>query len=612
MAAYAAAVSDPQSASYHQYLTPDQFQARYGATPQQVQAVESWLRGSGLTITAVDAHTITASGSISATERAYGTSLHQYTVQGKSFRAPVRDAQVPASVAGAVLTVVGLDNMPIKMTTSSLVGQVTTSAVKGVTGVRATATEGSDGAVFLGPSKCSSYFGQLKDTTDPAFNGKSGYPYAICGYVPSQLRGAYGVSASGLTGRGVTVAVVDAYGSTTMLADANQYAVNHGDAPFRAGQYTEYVTPANWENVAACGGAAGWAPEEALDVEMAHGYAPNANVVYVGGNSCSDADLLSAWQLIVDNHLADIVSNSWGEIMHGPAGYFDTSIIAPYEQTLEQATIEGIGFTVSSGDCGDNSPAAAAGGANCDPNTTEAQTQWPASDQWVTAVGGTALAISNTAGKYKFETSMGDLRSVLSSDGTSWQPFPGFFYFGGGGGTSEDFNQPWYQTFAVPSQLSHNELNGTHTKAAHRVIPDVAMSGDLIASTLVGISDGSPYSEAGYGGTSVSAPSFAGILADAIQARHGVPLGFANPALYLRQGLYTDVVENPSATGLHNGQTLSAILDLGLNADGSRRVRDYALGQDYGLTAAHGFDNATGLGSPNALFLESFRFGFPF
>ena len=61
----------------------------------------------------------------------------------------------------------------------------------------------------------------------------------------------------------------------------------------------------------------GRAPEEALDVEMAHGLAPDANIVYVGANSCEDTDLDAALTNIVDNHLADIVSNSWGEIMHG-------------------------------------------------------------------------------------------------------------------------------------------------------------------------------------------------------------------------------------------------------------------------------------------------------
>lgn len=595
LAAYAQAVSDTTSPSYGKYLSAADAIARFGPSAAGTAALKAYLSGHGIAVTSTTAHYLDVSGTAAQVQAAFGTRLDNYSTSTGTHHAPVGDVALPNGVAAGVLSVVGLDGVtntaarPDSISVSKSVGESSSTSTP-ATGV---------------PEACSTYWGQYTATGFPA-----GYtattPTAPCSYYPAQLRNAYGVSQTGLTGKGATIAIVDAYGSSTMLADANQYATNHGDAPFRPGQYTEYVTPANWELQAACGGAAGWAPEEALDVEMAHGYAPDANVVYVGGNSCSDADLLSAWQLIVDNHLADIVSNSWGEIMHGPAGYFDTSIIAPYEQTLEQAAIEGIGFNASSGDCADSSPAASATGVNCDPNTTEAQTQWPASDKWITAVGATALAISNSSGKYKFETAMGDDRSVLSADGTSWQPFPGYFYFGGGGGTSEDFTQPWYQTEAVPGRLSHHLMNGTVTKTAHRVIPDVAMNGDLITSTLVGLSDGSPYSEAGYGGTSVSSPSFAGILADAIQAQGGFPVGFANPALYVRQGLYTDVTENPFATGLKNGQTLSAILDRGFSSTGVRIARDYALGQDYGLTATWGFDNATGLGSPTARFLESF------
>ena len=55
---------------------------------------------------------------------------------------------------------------------------------------------------------------------------------------------------------------------------------------------------------------------QSLDVDMAHGLAPDANVLYVGANSCNDNDLLAAEAYVVDNHAADVVSNSWGTIMH--------------------------------------------------------------------------------------------------------------------------------------------------------------------------------------------------------------------------------------------------------------------------------------------------------
>jgi subtilase family serine protease len=289
-----------------------------------------------------------------------------------------------------VLTVSGLDNMPLKMTTSSLVGQVTTSVAKGVTGAEATASKGSDGATFLGPLPCSAYYGQIKDTTDPAFNGATGYPYAICGYVPSQMRGAYGVDETGLTGRGVTVAIVDAYGSFTMLADANQYATNHGDPAFRSGQYVESVTPSQWTDLSTCQGQAGWAGEETLDVEAVHAMAPGAKIHYYGSNSCNDPDFLKVFDTIVDQRSADIVSDSWGGVIYSTTGNESPSAIAEYTHTFQQGAIEGISFQFSSGDCGAEDPST---GCGQNDTSTTPQADFPTSDGWATSVGGTSVAI---------------------------------------------------------------------------------------------------------------------------------------------------------------------------------------------------------------------------
>jgi subtilase family serine protease len=390
-----------------------------------------------------------------------------------------------------------------------------------------------------------------------------------------------------------------------MLADADQYAVNHGDKAFKSGQYTEYVDPTQWQDQDLCGGPEGWAPEEALDVEMAHGLAPDAKVVYVGANSCNDDDLLSAITTIVDQHLADVVSNSWGEIMHTSDNLdVSASEIAAYEQVFKQAAAEGIGIGFSAGDCGDSSPLAAATGANCQADTTRAQANWPDSDPWVTSVGGTALGIDSKSGSYGFETDMGTLRSNLSADGTSWVPsVPAPFYFGGGGGTSEDFAQPAYQRRSVPDSLSHTLMTGAHSRTAKRVTPDVSMVGDLYTSVLVGISDGADYSEAGYGGTSVSSPEFAAIQADALQARHHA-IGFANPLLYAHPDQLRDVVDENAA---HHAKTpLSSIVDFG-QINGALTVRLVAFGQDTSLNAVRGYDDATGLGTPTLSYLTGGR-----
>jgi len=607
LAAYAKAVSSPSSGQYDRFLTPTQEQQRFGATAQQVAAVRAWAAGAGLTVVGSDLHYLDVHGTATAVDRAFGTRLHEYDVHGKLLQAPATDAVLPVSVASAILGVTGLsDNAPTMRSQAEPVGNAVQGAVSETAGKPKPAPKPKPGLPTV--STCSAYWGQKKVSGAP-----KGYTatttFDQCSYTPAQLRKAYGVTASGLTGKGATVAIVDAYGSSTMLADADRFAVNHGDKAFRKGQYTEVLTPKLWTQTGAndgCGGGpAGWAGEESLDVEMVHGLAPDANVVYVGANSCSDQDLMAALSTIVDKHLADVVSSSWSGLMHTTSGDESPATIAAYEQIFQQGATEGIGFDFSAGDCGDQSKAAAATGSNCDNTTTEAQTGFPSSDNWVTDVGGSALGIKDASGSYGFETDMGTLRSALSTDGKSWNPYPGTFYFGGGGGTSQDFAQPWYQGPVVPSKLAHTLMTGAVSKTAQRVTPDVAMNGDLYTSVLVGMSDGTPYSEGGYGGTSVSSPEFSGIQADAIQARHGRAIGFANPSIYERAGSadFHDVVNNTLGKGQ---QPLNSVADFGV-VSGSLRVRLVAFGRDFGLAATKGYDDATGVGSPDAAYLESFR-----
>ncbi|WP_435177759.1 S53 family peptidase, partial [Actinacidiphila sp. bgisy145] len=603
LTAYATAVSDPASASYGKFLTAAQYQARFGATKAQIAAVQKWAEDAGLKVVGTTSHAITVKGTNAALTKAFGTGERQYKVSGELRHAPAKDVKVPASVSSAVLGVSGLastgsnvaqpDSHKVTADTATAKSTKSTAAGKGDTTLPTTAT-------------CSAYWGEKTAKGAPAGYTNKDVPFDQCSLYPSQIRKAYGITATGLTGKGATVAIVDAYGSSTMEADADQYATNHGDKAFRKGQYTEYVDSSQWTNQDLCGGPDGWAPEEALDVEMAHGLAPDANVVYVGANSCTDDDLLAAITKIVDHHLADVVSNSWGEIMHTTDDADVTATeIAAYEQVFQQAAIEGIGIGFSAGDCGDSSPLAAATGANCQTDTSRAQANWPDSDPWVTSVGGTALALSDKSGKYGFETDMGTTRSSLSADGKSWTPAAASapFYFGGGGGTSEDFAQPGYQRGVVPSTLSHTLMTGQKTSQAKRVTPDISMVGDLYTSVLVGISDGADYSEGGYGGTSVSSPEFAAVQADAIQGAHHA-IGFANPAIYARSHLTTDVVDKQAQ---HSSTPLSSVYDAGV-VNGNLIVRLIGFGQDTSLNAVHGFDDATGVGSPNATYLRSFRF----
>ena len=598
LAAYARAVSTPTNAEYRHYLTPAQQAAAFGPTSTQLRKVDSWLTGAGLRISGTTEQFVSVTGTAAAVGRAFSTQLREYQLAGHVYHAPDRNAAVPAGLAAAVLGVSGLDNAP---QVSHVAGAPTPDGAKRV-------VRRSGGPPNLGLSPCSTYWGQQTPAKLPDAYGHSA-PLPVCGYAPNQLRDAYGVAATGLTGKGVTVAIVGAYGSPTVESDANTFDQDNSFRQFGAGQFSEILTPTAWNSQSTCGGTAGWQPEESLDVEAVHTMAPAAKVLYVGANSCQDTDLLSASAAIVDQHLASIVTNSWDRDIFDTNGNDPVATIEAYTQLYEEGAAEGIGFYFASGDCSTEDPAVVPNGLSCDAHSSEPQTTFPASDPWVTAVGATAIGIG-AHDNYLFETGMGDSESTMRS-GTSWaSPLPGTFLFGAGGGTSNYFSQPPYQRGIVPDSLSRTLLTGGNSATAMREVPDVAMEGDLFAATLVGFTQplpgGSPgFAEAGYGGTSVAVPLFAGVQADAQQAAGGVPIGFANPEIYQRyqrlgQAAFRDITDHPG------GQTFALAIDEGMS-DGVQGGSLFTLGADWMLHATAGYDDVTGVGSPAPGYLHSFR-----
>jgi subtilase family serine protease len=461
------------------------------------------------------------------------------------------------------------------------------------------------------PQPCSDYYNQLRTTTLPPGFGNR-LPYAVCGYTPAQLRSAYGVDGvNGVdelggssdvgtgAGAGVTVAVLDAYASPTMLADADTYAAGHGDPAFKPGQYTEHVKPSSWNSQSVCGGTASWAGEESLDVEAVHAMAPRADILYYGANSCQDSDLLAALTDIVTHRLADVITDSWGGPLHSPSGDEPAATVTRYDQIFQLAAVEGITVDFSTGDCGANDPATTCGGASGE-GSSRPQTTFPASDPWVTAVGGTSLAIGQD-GEADWQSAWGTRAWALNGAGTGWSPLG--WVFGGGGGASADFAQPWYQAPVVPLPLSDTLLTGASASSPRRTVPDVSLDADPFTGMLVGQTQPLPggttgYAESSIGGTSLASPLLAGIEADAISAAHGRPLGFVNPALYYLAGTraLTDVTATPLGTDRAPAEVFPA-------SDGVSTVLAQ-LGDDRQLTAATGYDLATGLGSPADCFVE--------
>src|SRR5262249_19255981 len=102
---------------------------------------------------------------------------------------------------------------------------------------------------------CAENYGQKVATAQPKAYGKH-QSRAMCALLPKQLRGAYGATPSGLTGKAATVATVDAYAAPTMIEGASAYSTKYGERPSAKAQCQEAM-PATFDNTDACG-AAGW------------------------------------------------------------------------------------------------------------------------------------------------------------------------------------------------------------------------------------------------------------------------------------------------------------------------------------------------------------------
>jgi subtilase family serine protease len=214
----------------------------------------------------------------------------------------------------------------------------------------------------------------------------------------------------------------------------------------------------------------------------------------------------------------------------------------------------------------------------------------------VTAVGGTSLGVG-ADGSTVLQTGWETGKSVLS-DGTYTPAAPGAFLYGSGGGTSTLFPEPDYQQGVVPPRLA-----GVNKAFPGRVVPDISMDGDPNTGFLEGQTQqfksgggGVQYGEYRIGGTSLSSPLFAGVMALADDLA-GSPHGFINPALYALAGStsITDVT-HADAADVRNDYVNSVNGKKGIVTS----VRTFDLG-GLEIATAPGYDNTTGLGVPNGL-----------
>jgi subtilase family serine protease len=278
---------------------------------------------------------------------------------------------------------------------------------------------------------------------------------------------------------------------------------------------------------------------------------------------------------VVDQNAASIVTNSYGE----PEAAQDSANVAAEQQVFLQGGMQGISWMFSSGDNGDEAS-----------NTGLKQADGSASDPYVTAVGGTADAI-DASGSFAFQTGWGTEKYALSPDAKSWTPLG--YQYGAGGGESSLFNKPAYQNGVVPASYGSG-----------RQVPDVALDADPTTGMLVGetqsFPDGKYYAEYRIGGTSLASPLMAGMTALRSQNAKG-RLGFLNPTIYKEAGStsFNDVKGTPKDAGNVRADYVN-----GLDATDGLTYSVRTFNQDASLATKKGWDDVTGVGTPNPTWIN--------
>jgi subtilase family serine protease len=606
-------VSSPGSKLFHHYLSDARWTSRFGPTKGEVARAESWLRSQGIKIVAVpkDRLLVEARGTASQVEKAFGTKLGMFKVNGHQVRLASSAITVPGSLASAVTGTVGVNQYVATTHLSTQLG-----AAKGVKAKAA--QEPAPPAGFRNPQPCSSYWGQKTDTADSGSlyaPYTSPLPYDICGYKPAQLRGGYGLNPAvnkGDNGSGVGIAIVDAYDSPTLLSDAQRYfQMNDPAHPLTSGQFFN-DEPATVGNEAACA-ASGWFAEQSLDVESSHTMAPGADILFVGAQDCFDSSLLAALNTAVTSG-ASVVSDSWGDV----AGdlLVDAATKTAFDNTFMLADSTGVSVLFSTGDDGDNF---------ADFGLTAPD--YPPSSPFDTAVGGTTLEVNKNNARqaeYGWSTAKQTLcASSTKNCGTATTPAGSLAWQAGdGAGTSYTYTQPFYQAGVVPSALALRNEN-LFGPTPLRVIPDMSMDADAQSGMLIGLTQTFPkgtfYGQFKEGGTSLASPLLAGVVADADQAA-GQSLGFLNPVLYKADkqtpSVFNDILAptSPNSTAVIRVDYANTVN----SSDGflvSLRAIDYQGPETYcdgtGNCATRpvtnspgpGYDGLTGLGSVGSKFL---------
>ncbi len=598
------ALYDPASPTFHKWMTNADLK-KYAPTDEQRQTVRQELERHGLTILSTDpiGFTVRAHGTIGSVESAFNTEIHQFQYQGKVFRAHIRNAQLRGEAGKYVSTVAGLESHQVRPLYAGALDPRTRKPYAPVPLSRlGNASSFPTGFIttqcLSAPQTYTLEYGTPPALPEGVYTGTVYEEFGVpCAYQPQQLQTAYGLNAvyeQGLNGAGQTIVLVEGYGYPTIEKDANAYFKLTG-LPLLNKSNFSVVYPEGKPADPNAGIFTGWNTEIALDVQSAHSIAPGANIVVVAANGQDSEDFQDAIAYVANNHLGNSISNSYEEDLDLVAGALEQT---SWDEAIEVATAQGISVNFSTGDSGDNglgTPLGAPGVPSVAPHAT--------------AVGGTSILNDVSHPGSTITTSWGDTLTFLASRSTVLDPPAAYgFIGGGGGGQSVYWPKPSWQA-SLPGK--------------GRQTPDVsALADPNTGVTIVLTVNGVQELQCCWGGTSLSSPIFTAIWAIANQ-QAGSPLGQAAPAIAaLPYGGIQDVLPRTDSTknnvtGMitdQNGSTTYSASDLFAGfLYGNKNftsaflpidagdILDWGFGLDSSLTVGHGWDNATGYGTPNGL-----------
>ncbi len=540
--AYVDSLSRSHSVTGRHYLTPAQIASAYGPLPTSQSALLAYMQQNGFKVTMTFKHhlLIGFQGTVGQAEQAFHVQINNYrSPKGRMFYAPATDPGVPTSVADIIQSVTGLDNAYQLTHPANLSTRATARVRPYPTTVGSPMNWPQANELAL--------YNCIQPEPGPTYNY----------YTPGQIATAYnltGLYSAGFQGEGQSMAVyeLDDY----VAGDIKAYTSCFGGSS----------VPINRVLVnGGTGGAPGsGASEVELDMELVLSAAPHLATlsVYEAPNTFSGA--LAEWGQIVSDAVP-VVSTSWGVCEANTT----TAYVSQENSLFMVAAAQGQSIFAAAGDSGSNDCGTS--------NPTSPSVDDPASQPYVTGVGGTSLVL--TAGNYGSET--------------AWNNASG----AGGGGISTLWQMPtWQQSPGVPDgTYSSGTPCGASIGKYCREVPDVSLHADPTIGYPVycTVSAASPFCSSSspwnfIAGTSAAAPMWAAMTALANQkSLHDgyFNLGFLNSFLY-------QVAQSASSTSYANDFH-----------DVTSGTNDKIGNGDYPTTP--NYDMATGLGSYNGLSLAT-------